>query len=728
MAFNIQAILSFTSKGTEKTLNAAQKTFKGVESAGKKVAAGFSTAATGAVAAAAATAPLAIGFAKAASTAAEFEKQVSIVKSLTKGTTQDFIKMENEAKRLGATTSFSATQAAQGLEFLALAGFNAQEATGVLETVLRTAEAGSLDLGRASDIITDSMSALSEAFDKTAPKTARATELSDIMALAQSRANTNIEQLGEAVKFGGGVLASLNIPLTTIIASMGKVADAGLKGSSGGTSLVNMFNKLLKPSDKARGAIETMGIDLDKLDFSDVAGTVQTFTKGLASITNPTKRSAVAIEIFGQRGIRAFNALRAAGPESLRELSAELENAKGSADRIAKARLANFAGQVVSLKSATEGLFIELGNLFIKGDNSFLPILTNIVGGVQQLAQAFQFAAGNVGAFGTPLEELTPLQLSLIEFAMGFTEGISELFVVAKTVFTSIKGFLKDTLGVGGENTKEFGKMVAKVLAIGAIAAPILAAMAAGLFILGPIISTVASLFGVMGSVIGGVATVGSFLLGVVGTIVGVIGAVPAAIIAAVAAVGIGIFGIVNRFDEVKAAFKESFLGGMLTLLKAFASGFIDIFTAPFEFVSNKIGAFFGGGDNAKEAAKSATAPNPEARRKAILASIKNKSAADDVKVEQLNKTRLTAPPSQGQPASAAPGQPGASTPSGGGGQSGGSTQTIVTKIEVDGRELGRAVVRNQTDNNERNGVRTSPGQKRRNLELGSVAVAGGST
>jgi len=682
MAYNINALLSFTSKGVDQTLKKSSGAFKTMSNAGQKLSAGISQASMGIAAIGVPASIATAGFVSAANVAADFEKQMSIVKSLAQGSTEEFTAMENEAKRLGATTAFSANQAAQGLEFLALAGFSAKDSTEVLSTVLNTAAAGTLDLGRASDIVTDSMSALTLAFDKNAPAVAKATKLSDMMALAQARSNTNIEQLGEAIKFGGGTLAAFGVPLDQILASMGKLADAGLKGSTGGTALVNMFSKLAKPTSTAISLMEDAGISFDEIQAS-LKNPIKLLPKLQKIIGNvdPDGRGAAGIELFGLRGVKAFHALNAAGPKALEKLTGQLAGASdmtdeygnrlGAAAVIAKKRTENFKGQIISLQSAYEGLNIEIGNLLIKGEDSALPVLKMIVKGVQDITAAFQVASGNVSAFGKPLEELTPTQLSLIEFAIGFKEGVAEVFTTAKNTFIKVKEWLTGVLGVEKDGTKEFGKMIAKIIGFGAIAGPILVAIAGGLFILGPIIGTIANVFGMVGgaiAMVGKIWTGVSFLIAnhamiitkVVSGIGQAIGFVKGAVsllwtimtakitlvLGAFALLGAGIYGVVKRWDNVKEAFAKGFIPGMIELAKSFALGIYDMLKWPIDKAVEyykKVKGFFGFGDDEDKKDAQKKELSMEERKLEILKSI-NKEEEKNAAIKPAIPKEFIAP------------------------------------------------------------------------------------
>lgn len=454
------------------------------------------------------------GIAKAIRTSADFEQQLARVSALAGATDKELALLTNTAKRLGATTEFTGIQAGQGLEFLALAGFKAKDAASVLPTILDTAAAGALDLGRASDIVTDSMSSLGAAFSKDFnTPVERATRLADVMALAQSKSNTNIGQLGEAIKFGGGALAGFGIPMTQIIAGMGRLADAGLKGSLGGTALTNMFNKLTKPSKDVTSAMSLLGVNMEELPLDDLPGTVGILSKALNKLKDPVQRQTVAIELFGVRGVRAFNALNQAGEQNLRDFTKQLDQSGGSAKRIADIQRNTFNGLVKSFQSATEGILIEIGDFFTKSQDQVLPAFKGLVGFLQNLGSAFQFV--NMGAKDQQkaLENMKPEVKGLIAFAQGFKEGISEAFTVAKTAFKKIREFMKSVLPPGEEGTAQLGKMIAKFGVLLALTAPLIAGFIAFAFAGGAVFNMFFGMINVLKGTIGLFTQFGGILI-----------------------------------------------------------------------------------------------------------------------------------------------------------------------------------------------------------------------
>lgn len=550
MSFPIKALLSFSAPGVNSKLASADKGFNKLENSIKTAGQQLKSIGAGLKSATVATAPLIAGVALSVKAFSDFESQMSTVRSLTGNITEkQFAAMGAEAKRLGATTAFTAKEAAEGFEFLALAGFKAEEQVGSLETVLNLAAAGSLDLGRASDILTDSMSALAPAIDQNAGKVKNLSMLSDQFAFIQSKTNTNIEQLGEAVKFGGGALAGFGFKLPNIIASMGALANAGLKGSLGGTSLMNMFNKLLKPSGKAQEFLDRYNVSLTDSEgkMKSIPDIMDSLVVGLEDISNEQERSAMAMELFGVRGIRAYNAMKNEGTDSMRILAEGVKNSTGTAARQAEERLNNLKGGFTKFFSAVSGVMIELGG--IVGEHIRAPV--EKAGKVlSMLAIGFQLATGSIGETSKSGEiffkTLGPERgQQVLDFLSGFIEGINSAVTFLSGLVAQGRDFISQYLGVN-ESFGNTGKLVGQIGAALVIVMPIIATIGVGLMVIGPILFGILQTFGLM---ITAVKIVG-FILALVFSPIGLM-------LLAITAVGAAVFFLTGQtfgfWDAIKA-------------------------------------------------------------------------------------------------------------------------------------------------------------------------------
>ena len=280
---------------------------KGVKLVGSAIAAG--TAAVGAFAAA------------SVKVGSDFDSSMSQVAATMGVTTDEIGELRDFAMQMGSSTAFSATQAADALNYMALAGYDADQSMEMLPTVLNLAAAGNMDLARASDMVTDAQTALGLSFDET-------TQMVDMMAKTSSKSNTSVEQLGDAILTVGGTAKTLAGGTNELNTALGILADNSIKGSEGGTKLRNIILSLSSPTDKAAELLEGLGITTQDaagnlLPLNDIMGQLGDSLDGLGS----AERSAIISEIFNKTDIAAVNALLDTSAERWDELSTEIDGA-----------------------------------------------------------------------------------------------------------------------------------------------------------------------------------------------------------------------------------------------------------------------------------------------------------------------------------------------------------------------------------------------------------------
>lgn len=256
------------------------------------------------------------GFAKASVEAGmSFDSSMSQV-AATMGTTVDEIgELREFAQEMGSTTAFSASQAADALNYMALAGYDAEKSMAMLPNVLNLAAAGGMELATASDMVTDASSALGLAMDET-------TDLVDQMAAASSKSNTSVAQLGEAILTVGGTAKGLAGGTVELSTALGLLADNGVKGAEGGTALRNIILSLSAPTDKAAAQLKELGINAFDAEgnmrpLKDVMGD---FNSALGSLTEQEKTQALN-NIFNKVDLKSVNALLATSTDRWNELS-----------------------------------------------------------------------------------------------------------------------------------------------------------------------------------------------------------------------------------------------------------------------------------------------------------------------------------------------------------------------------------------------------------------------
>ena len=317
-------------------------------------------------------------------TAANFESAMSQVQA-TMGITKDSMSMVNGqsvttmdtlsalAKEMGETTAFSATECAEALNYLALAGYSTQEMTDTLPTVLNLAAAGSLDLASASDMVTDAMSALGMGVGE-------AETMVDQMAKTASSTNTSVAQLGEGILTIGATAKSIKGGTAELNTALGILANNGIKGAEGGTHLRNIILSLQNPTEKAAGSMENLGVSVydsqgNMRSLNAILGDLNRSMEGMTS----AEKDNIISRIFNKTDLASVNALLANTGSTWDSLQQSIANSGGAAAQMADTQLDNLQGQITLLKSALEGLAISFGQLLMPAIKSIVGVIQTVV-------------------------------------------------------------------------------------------------------------------------------------------------------------------------------------------------------------------------------------------------------------------------------------------------------------------------------------------------------------
>lgn len=300
--------------------------------------------------------------------------QVAATMGMTKeeieGGSDSFKLLEKAAKEAGATTQFSATESAEALNYLALAGYDAEGAVKMLPKVLNLAAAGGMDLASASDMVTDSMSALGI-------ETKDADKFIDQMAKTSQKSNTNVAQLGEAILTVGGTAKVLKGGTAELNAQLGILADNGIKSAEGGTALRNIILSLSSPTDQAAKLMKKLGLEV--FDASGkMRGTNDIFNdlnRILGTMTEQ-KRTQVLSELFNKVDLKSANALLANSGKRFNELSNQILNSEDAASNMAETMNSNLNGAITTLKSGLEGLAITIYDSFKEPLTNGIEVVT----------------------------------------------------------------------------------------------------------------------------------------------------------------------------------------------------------------------------------------------------------------------------------------------------------------------------------------------------------------
>ncbi|WP_017616390.1 phage tail tape measure protein [Nocardiopsis salina] len=294
-------------------------------------------------------------------TAASFESSMNGVRAVTGATGQDLDDLTGLAREMGSTTQFSASEAAAGMEFLGMAGWDTTEIMSGLPDVLNLAAAGGMELANAADIASNIMSG----FGIEASEAAR---VSDVLADASASANTSVEQLGGGFTYVGPVASSAGMSLEETAATLGVLADAGIQGEQGGTALRGALSQLLNPTAQVQGVMDDLGVSIQDAD-----GAMRPFPDIMRDLEGAGADTSEMMQIFGQEAGPAMLALLERGADDVAAFTEQLEGSEGAAQEMADIRMEGLSGQLKALQSAAEGLMLELG------DTGLLNVVTTVV-------------------------------------------------------------------------------------------------------------------------------------------------------------------------------------------------------------------------------------------------------------------------------------------------------------------------------------------------------------
>lgn len=405
----------------------------------------------------------------AVKTAADFESSMSQVQA-TMGITKDSMStldgqsvntmdaLSDLAKEMGSKTAFSASECAEALNYLALAGYDTQEMADTLPTVLNLAAAGGLDLASASDMVTDAMSALGM-------ETKDADKMVDQMAKTASSTNTSVGQLGEGILTIGATAKTVKGGTAELNTALGILANNGIKGAEGGTHLRNVILSLQNPTDGAAKTMENLGVKTydsegNMRSLNDILGDLN---KSMDGMTSAEKANIIAT-IFNKTDLASVNALLANTGDTWTDLQTAIENSGGAAQQMADTQLDNLSGQLTILKSAVEGFAISIGD-------ALMPMIKNIVTKIQ--------------SFVDWLNNLDESQRQVIVKIGLFIAALGPFLVILGTVISKVgvamQAFSKLGLKLTSlmSNAGGVSGIMGKVgAAIGGISAPVVAVVA----------------------------------------------------------------------------------------------------------------------------------------------------------------------------------------------------------------------------------------------------------
>ena len=424
--------------------NEAIKAEKQIQSAGKTITSVGSTL-TKAI-----TVPIAGVATAAVKTAADFEAAMSEVGAISGASAQDLATLTAKAKEMGATTSFSASESAEAMKYMAMAGWKTADMTAGIAGIMNLAAAAGEDLGTTSDIVTDGLTA----FGMSAKESGR---FADVMAAASTNANTNVTMLGESFKYCAATAGAMGYNIEDISVALGVMANAGIKGSTAGTTLKNVIANMAKPTDAQAAVMQKLGISLtdssgNMKSFAEVMNNLRSSFNGLSE----TEKASYATTLAGKESMSGLLTIVNASAADFDKLTEAINGSSGSAEAMAAKMLDNLKGQLTLLKSAVEGIAITIGD-------KLLPYLKKFVSWVQKAADY--------------INNLSDAQVDSIMKWAAIAAAIPPIIMVFGKVVTMV-GTVQRTFGTITKTIANFGGIIGTITSPAGIVIGVLAAIA----------------------------------------------------------------------------------------------------------------------------------------------------------------------------------------------------------------------------------------------------------
>ena len=402
----------------------------------------------------------------AVKTAADFDSAMSQVAAVSGATGKDFDNLRNKAREMGSKTKFSATEAAEAMNYMAMAGWKTEDMLDGIEGVMNLAAASVEDLATTSDIVTDALTA----FGLSAKDSGH---FADILAAASSNANTNVSMMGETFKYCAPIAGALGFSAEDTAEAIGLMANAGIKSSQAGTTLRTIMNNLageVKISGKAIGdvTIATTNADGSMRDLSDILADCRS---AFGNLTESEKAQA-AESLVGKNAMSGFLALMNAGQGDIDKLSSAIENCDGSAEKMAMTMQDNLAGQLTILKSQLQELAISFGDILMPAIRS---IVSKLQGFVDKLNGMDEGTKRTIVTIALLVASIGPL-LIIIGTAISKIGIAMQGFVKLANGISKLKIAVQGGTGVLGKLGAALGGISAPVLAVVAVIAVLVAA------------------------------------------------------------------------------------------------------------------------------------------------------------------------------------------------------------------------------------------------------------
>lgn len=373
----------------------------------------------------------------ALTTGSDFEAAMSEVEAISGSTASEMELLTAEAMRVGEITKFSGKEAADGLTYMAMAGWKADDMLAGLEGMANLAAAANSDLGTASDIVTDTLTAMGYAAGDSA-------RLADVMAAASSNANTNVELMGYTFKYAAPVAGSLGYSMEDLAIATGLMANAGIKGEQAGTTLRGGLTNLIKPTQQMATYMDTYGISIKNSD-----GTVKSLSETMILLRDKmgdlseAEQAEAAAAIFGKEAMSGWLALINTSDEEFEKLSTAIYGSEGAAKKMASTMQDNLKGDVEELGGAFDTLVTKIYNGFSGSLREGVQAVHAFITGGISMTEMFQRLGGAIGSAWETIKASLPKLKELgkellVNIINGIVEGVPLLITSAANLVKSL--------------------------------------------------------------------------------------------------------------------------------------------------------------------------------------------------------------------------------------------------------------------------------------------------
>ncbi len=360
----------------------------------------------------------------------DFEAGMSKVQAISGATGSDLEKLTDKAKEMGAKTQFSASQSADALSYMALAGWKTDDMLNGLDGVMNLAAASGEDLASVSDIVTDDLTAFGMAASDSA-------HFADVLATTSANSNTNVSGLGEAFKYVGSTCGAMGYNVEDASVAIGLMANAGIKGSQAGNTLKNAIVNMVKPTDAMAGVMEKYGLSVTNQDgtMKSLAEITDMLREKMGGLSEEEKANAAAT-LFGKESMAGMLSVINASPADYEKLSGAINNCDGKAKEMADTMNNNTKGSITALKSAIEGLMIQGFDAMKPTIDAIVAKLRNFTEWLSKLSPETQALIIKIGLF---VAAIGPVLL-IIGKVITAVSSIIKVFSAVKTAISVVSG------------------------------------------------------------------------------------------------------------------------------------------------------------------------------------------------------------------------------------------------------------------------------------------------